>query len=297
MVRSRTLPTRIVDLLIVLVLTVTSLACLYPIWYTVMLSFSDQAAANAGRVWLWPVGFNLSSYRIILEDNQFFNSFGISLERVAIGGAIQFALTILMAYPLSKEKHVFPGKMYYVWFLIFCMLFSGGLIPTYLTVTNLGLQNSIWALVLPGAVPIFNVILLMNFFRNLPKELNEAAVVDGAGPWYVLLRVYIPLSLPALATVTLFSVVGHWNSFFDGLIYMSKPSNYPLQTYIQQLVVRTDPQFMQNLTSEELIQMMKVSNKTLNAAKLVVAMVPLIILYPFLQRYFIHGLVLGSVKE
>jgi ABC-type glycerol-3-phosphate transport system permease component len=286
-----------VDLLIVLVLTVSSLACLYPIWYTIMLSFSDQAAANAGRVWLWPVGFNLGSYQIILEDAQFFKSFGISLERVLLGGAIQFILTVMMAYPLSKEKDQFPGKMYYVWFLIFCMLFSGGLIPTYLTVTNLGLQNSIWALVLPGAVPIFNVILLMNFFRNLPKELSEAAVVDGAGPWYVMLRMYVPLSLPALATVTLFSVVGHWNSFFDGLIYMSKPEYYPLQTYIQQLVVRTDPQFMQNLTSEELIQMMKVSNKTLNSAKLVVAMIPLILLYPFLQRFFIHGLVLGSVKE
>lgn len=297
MVRSQSLSNRTVDLLILLALVLTALISLYPLWYTIALSVSDQAAANAGKVTVWPVGFNLTSYQIILEDDKFFRAFGVSVKRVVLGGALNFILTVIMAYPLSLENKQFRGRNLYMWYLVFCMLFSGGMIPLYMTITTLGMQNTIWSLVIPGAVPIFNVILIMNFFRSLPKELNEAAVVDGAGPWYTLMRIYIPLSLPAMATVTLFSIVGHWNSFFDGLIYMSKPENYPLQTYIQQLVVSISPEAMSNLTSDQLIQLMKASDKTLNAAKLMVAMIPILLIYPFLQRYFVHGIVLGSVKE
>ena len=182
-----------------------------------------------------------------------------------------------------------------MWYLVFCMLFSGGLIPLYMTVTTLGIQNTIWSLVLPGAVPIFSVILIMNFFRSLPKELDEAAEIDGAGSWYALIRIYIPLSLPAMATVTLFSIVGHWNAFFDGLIFMSKPENYPLQTYIQQLVFSFSSE--SGMSTEQMIAAMKTSDKTLNAAKLMVAMLPILVIYPFLQRFFVHGIVMGSVKE
>ena len=297
MVRSQSLSNRTVDLFILLALVLTALISLYPLWYTVALSVSDQAAANAGKVTVWPVGFNLTSYQIILDDDKFFRAFGVSVKRVVLGGVLNFILTVIMAYPLSLENKQFRGRNLYMWYLVFCMLFSGGMIPLYMTITTLGMQNTIWSLVIPGAVPIFNVILIMNFFRSLPKELNEAAVVDGAGPWYTLMRIYIPLSLPAMATVTLFSIVGHWNSFFDGLIYMSKPENYPLQTYIQQLVVSISPEAMSNLTSDQLIQLMKASDKTLNAAKLMVAMIPILLIYPFLQRYFVHGIVLGSVKE
>jgi ABC-type glycerol-3-phosphate transport system permease component len=174
------------------------------------------------------------------------------------------------------------------------MLFGGGLIPWYLVIKSLGMINSIWALVIPGAVPVFNIILVMNFLRNLPKELKEAAYIDGAGPWYLLLRIYIPLAVPALATVTLFSIVSHWNDFFQGLILMSKPENYPLQTYIQQLVVQID---LNETDSVKLEEMAKLSNKSLNAAKIFVTIIPVLIVYPFLQRYFIHGITLGSVKE
>lgn len=297
MVQSKNWLSRSADFGNYLILILIFCMSLFPLWYTLALSFSDKAAANAGIVSVWPVGFNLSSYQIILQDHKFFQAFLVSVKRVAIGGAINFVLTVLMAYPLSKESNRFPGRNLYMWFLVFCMLFSGGLIPLYITVAELHLLNSIWALVLPGAVPIFNVILIMNFFRNLPKEISEAAVVDGAGPINTLLRVFIPISLPALATVTLFSIVGHWNSFFDGLIFMNKPENYPLQTYIQQLVVRIDPQLLSTLTTEELIKLFKASDKTLNSAKLIVTMLPLLVIYPFLQRFFIHGIVLGSVKE
>jgi ABC-type glycerol-3-phosphate transport system permease component len=184
-----------------------------------------------------------------------------------------------------------------MWILVFTMLFHGGLIPWYLTIKNLELLDTIWALVLPGAVPVYNIILLMNFFRNLPKELMEAAEIDGAGPWYIMARIFVPLSLPAIATVTLFSIVGHWNSFFDGLVLMNSQDNYPLQTYIQTLVVQINAEMMATMSTDQLVDLMKISNRTFNAAKIIVSMIPIVLLYPFIQRFFIHGLTLGSVKE
>ncbi|MFC3767986.1 carbohydrate ABC transporter permease [Paenibacillus sp. GCM10012303] len=230
-----------------------------------------------------------------MQDTQFFQSFIVSLQRVLLGGALQFLITVLMAFPLSRDNSKFRGRNVYMWAVVFAMIFSGGLIPWYLTVKAVGLIDTIWALVLPGAVPVFNVILLMNFFRSLPKELDEASAMDGAGPWYLLLNIYIPLSLPALATVTLFSVVGHWNAFFDGLLLIHSPEKMPLQTYINSFLLQ--PAQLEGLDPEQLKIMMQTSDQGLNAAKVMVSMIPILLIYPLLQRYFIHGIVLGSVKE
>lgn len=294
MVRNKTVSARLAEASLLLVMVLISIVSLAPVLHTFSVSFSDNAAAAGGFVKFWPVGFNVESYRRIMEEPHFLNSFFVSVKRVLLGGAINFVLTILMAYPLSRSTKEFPYRNAYMWFMLFTMLFSGGIIPLYLTVKSLGLFNTIWALVLPGAVPVFNVILLMNFFRNMPKELSEAGYMDGAGPWYMMLKVFVPLSLPSLATVTLFSIVGHWNAFFDGMIFMRSAENYPLQTYIQQLVVNLN---IVELDSSQAELLMKVSDKTLNAAKIVVSMVPILIVYPFLQKYFIHGIMLGSVKE
>jgi len=199
-----------------------------------------------------------------------------------------------MAFPLSKTKNEFKEKNLYLWFLFFVMLFPPTLIPTFLTVRSLGLMNSLWALVLPGAVPVWNIIILTSYYRTIPKELEEAAYVDGASVWYVLLRIYIPLSIPAIATVTLFSIVGHWNDFFSGLIYITNTRLLPLQTYIQQMSVRVD---FTTMTAEEIRIYTQMSQRTLNAAKVVVAMVPVLMIYPFIQKYFVTGITLGSVKE
>lgn len=294
MVRNKTVSARLAEAALLLIMLLISIISLAPVLHTFSVSFSDNAAAAGGFVKFWPVGFNIESYRRIMEEPHFLNSFFVSVKRVLLGGAINFLLTVLMAYPLSRSTKEFPQRNLYMWFMLFTMLFSGGIIPLYLTVKALGLFNTIWALVLPGAVPVFNVILLMNFFRNMPKELSEAGYMDGAGPWYMMIKVFIPLSLPSLATVTLFSIVGHWNSFFDGMIFMRSAENYPLQTYIQQLVVNLN---IVELDSSQAELLMKVSDKTLNAAKIVVSMVPILIVYPFLQKYFIHGIMLGSVKE
>ncbi|RTE08280.1 carbohydrate ABC transporter permease [Paenibacillus whitsoniae] len=294
MVRNKTFSARLADAAILLSMLAISFLSLAPVLHTIAVSFSDNAKAAGGLVKLWPVGFNFASYQKIIVEPHFINSFFVSVKRVLLGGSINFVLTVLMAYPLSKSEKEFPYRGVYTWFLLFTMLFSGGIIPLYLTVKTLGMFNTLWALVLPGAVPVFNVVLLMNFFRNMPKELSEAGYMDGAGPWFMLLKVFLPLSLPSLATVTLFSIVGHWNSFFDGMIFMRSVEYYPLQTYIQQLVVQLNTI---DLDSTQAALLEKVSDKTLNAAKIVVSMTPILIIYPFLQKYFIHGIMLGSVKE
>jgi putative aldouronate transport system permease protein len=294
MVRETTFGSRLFDIGLLVLLVTTALVCVLPIWYTLALSLSDKAAASAGIVRLWPVGFTMQSYNTIMTDSRFINSFGISLQRVVLGASLNFVVTLLMAYPLSKSVKDFRLRNVFMWLLVFCMLFNGGLIPWYMTIKAYGLMNSIWALVLAGGVQVFHVILVVNFFRNLPKELEEAALVDGAGPWYMLLKIFVPLAVPVLATITLFSIVYHWNEFFHGLVLMSSAEKYPLQTYIQQLVVVIDTTTM---TEDEYKKLSELSNQTLNAAKIFIAMIPVLVIYPFLQRFFIHGITLGSVKE
>lgn len=285
----------VADIIIWTIIIVLTLSCLLPLINTLALSFSNQAAATGNMVWFLPIGFNLSSYQKILEDAQFWRSFSTSVIRVLLGTSLNLALVVLMAYPLSKPKGEFKCRNIYIWILMVAMMFSGGTIPLYITVRNLGLLNSIWSLILPGAVPVFNVILMMNFFKAVPKSLEEAATVDGANVWQILFKVYLPISLPAIATITLFCIVSHWNDYFSGLIYINTAAKYPLQTYIQQLTV--DFSEMYSTNPEMLEEMSKLSNRAMNAAKIIVSTVPLLLIYPFLQRYFVTGIVMGSVKE
>jgi putative aldouronate transport system permease protein len=291
--RSKTFGSRSADVCIWAVLLLLTALCFLPLLNMVSISFSDKSAAQANLVGLLPVNFNFSAYQMLIEDSQFWRSFMISVERVVLGTALNLLLSVLMAYPLSKNKKEFGARNIYMNLMIFAMLFSGGMIPIFIVVKNLGLIDTIWSLILPGAVPIFNVILLMNFFKSIPKSLEEAAIMDGATKLKILFKIYLPISLPALATIGLFSIVGHWNDYFSGLLYMNSSANYPLQTYIQQLTVDvtkvTDPSQLKALAS--------VSNKTLNAAKIVVSIIPVLLIYPLLQKYFVSGLVIGSVKE
>ena len=280
---------------IVLILTALTLMCLLPILHTVAISFSDQAKAAAGEVMFWPNGFSLNSYAKLLQEGSFLEAFWVSIQRVFLAIVISVSITILSAYALSKSPQVFRGRNIYLWVLVFTMLFNAGTIPWYMAIRTAGLLDTIWALVLPCVVSAYNIILMMNFFKGIPSALEEAALVDGAGPWRTLFQIYIPLSKPSIATITLFTVVYHWNNFYDGLVLMSKPYHYPLQTYIYQLTVTVDVRTITNI--DTLKELLKVSGLTLNASKLVVSMVPILLVYPFLQRYFVTGLTLGSVKE
>ena len=293
MVTSRQPLDRAVDILITVALLLLAATAFLPLINTLAISLSSKAAVSGGMVSLWPVGFNLTSYEYIIQDDKFWRAFGVSLLRVALGASLNFILTVLTAFPLSRTRNTFAARDLFMWLMVIGMILNVGIVPWYLTISNYGLIDSIWALVLPTALPIWNVIIMMNFFRNIPKELDEAARMDGANPWQLLWHIYLPTSLPAMATVTLFSVVGHWNAFFDGLILMNNPDLYPLQTYIQQLVIAQ----RLGLQGGQAELLGKLSNNTLNAAKLFIAMIPILAVYPFLQRYFIRGIMLGAVKE
>lgn len=287
---------RVFDGLNLIFLIFGALLCIFPILHVLAISFSSSTAASSGEVMLWPVEFTLASYKYAFTKPQFAASFFISVQRVALGLVINMLCTIFAAYPLSKEKNELAGRNIYAWFFFITMIFSGGLIPWYMTVKQFGLIDNILALIIPGAVPIFNVIVLLNFFKQLPKEISESAIVDGAGQWTILWKIYIPLSIPSLATLILFTCVGHWNSWFDGMIMMNSPKKYPLQTYLQSIIVVRDMSLFSHATQEELKMLSQISDKTLKASQIFIAAAPILAIYPFLQKYFTKGLVLGSVK-
>ncbi|MBS6860450.1 MAG: ABC transporter permease [Clostridiales bacterium] len=293
MVKKVTLGTKICQALIWLVVILMTLSCLLPLINMVAISLSSSNAVASNTVGLLPVELTFSTYEKLLNDSQFWASFWISVQRVVLGTIINMFFVITMAYPLSKSRLRFPAREIYIKIVIFAMLFSGGVIPLFMVVSKLNMINTIWALVLPGAVPVFNVILMVNFFKGVPVSLDEAASIDGASPLTVLVKIYLPVSLPALATVALFSIVNHWNDYFSGLLYMNKASLYPLQTYIQQLTV----DITQITDAEQLKQLSTMSNRAFNATKIVVSTIPLLLIYPFLQKYFVSGIVIGAVKE
>lgn len=294
MIRSKTIGSRIFDVVNVILLVTLVLLCLYPLWYTLCVSVSNKSAANAGLVTFYPIGFTTISYQQIMGDKLFFNSFWISIQRTAIGTAVSVLVSILMAYPLSKRPGEFAARNVFMWILVFCMIFNGGMIPWYLTVQSYHMINTMAALVFAGGLNVFNVILIMNFFRGIPKDLEEAAVVDGAGPWKILFRIIIPVSVPVIATITLFIGVYYWNEFFNGLVLMNTSDKYPLQTYIQQMVVNIPAGT--TLTPEQYKKLSQLSNVSLNGAKVFIAMVPMLVVYPFIQKYFVTGIMIGSVK-
>ena len=280
------------------ILVLLASICVLPFIHILAISFSKSTAASAGKVTFWPVGFNTTSYKAVVSRLEFWKSMLISLQRLSLGIVINMSLTILAAYPLSKSARIFPRRTFYVWIFFFTMLFNGGLIPTYMLIRQLNMLNTIWALILPPpfGVPVWNVLILLNFFRRLPVELEEAAHIDGASHWTTLVKIYLPLSLPALATLTLFVSVAHWNSWFDGMIYMQTPYKYPLQTFLRTVITMPDVSYMSNMTMEEARNLAEISSRTVKSAQIFIASLPILLVYPFLQRFFVKGIVLGGVK-
>lgn len=273
-------------------LLLLALLCILPFIHILAVSLSENAPSMGGFVTFWPIGFNIENYKKILGAAAFQSSFWISIQRAVIGTSINITLLVLTAYPLSKSPQEFKGRSVFMWIFLFAMLFNGGLIPTFLVVRGLGLMDKIWALILPGALQIFSLFLMMNFFREVPRELEEAAIIDGASYFQILWSVYLPISLPAIATLTLFAAVGHWNAWFDGAIYMTKAENYPLQTFLRTVVVQLDLSRL-GVDPRDLSSL---SNRSLKAAQIFVTIIPILVVYPLLQRYFISGIKLGAVK-
>ena len=292
----KTRANRIFHFVNIFILAVVSLLCVLPFINLLAISFSDSAAVAAGAVGFTPVDFTLSAYEYALKGGKFIRALFISFERVFLGVGLNLILMVLTAYPLSKTRKKVAGRNIYMVYFVITMLVSGGMIPTYLVVTGLGLKDTIWALIFPGALPVYNMVILMNFMRGIPEEIEEAAAIDGASPFQILTRVLLPILKPALATVGLFCIVTHWNDWFSGMIYMNNPDNYPLQTYLQSLLQNFE-QLLRTQSSQDIQALLaQMDARTGRAAQLFLGAIPVMVIYPFLQKYFTKGLVLGSVK-
>lgn len=273
-------------------LIILSILCIIPLVHVLAVSFSSKAAADANMVSLIPIDFSLEAYKKTINNPAFLRSIMISVLRTVIGTAITLVITFLAAYPLSKENSAFRSRTIYSWIFVFSMVFNGGLVPFYEVIQSLHLMNTFWVLVLPSAVNTFLVILMLNFFRGIPKEIEEASLIDGAGHFRTLFSVYLPISLPSIATISLFSMVYHWNSWFDGLLYMNNAKDFPLATFLQTIIIQRDMSSM-SMNPQE---MELISQTTVKSAQIFIGAAPILIVYPFLQKYFVKGMTVGSVK-
>ena len=277
-----------------LVLTLLAIVILYPLIYVLSASFSSGQAVSSGRVWLWPVEPTLAGYEAIFKNRAVLLGFYNSLFYTVVGTTINVVMTILAAYPLSRPE--LPGRRVIAFIFFFTLLFSGGLIPTYLVVRDLGMLSTRWALILPTALSIWNMLIARTFFENnIPKELREAAQLDGCDDFNFLWRVVLPLSGPILAVLALFYGVGHWNSYFTALIYLYDKNLWPLQLVLRDILVQNqiDPSMAADIRGVAAKAQLR---ELLKYSLIVVATVPLLIIYPFVQRHFVKGVMLGSVK-
>ena len=268
-----------------------SLLFIFLFMHIIALSLSNNTAIASNVVGLFPKGFTFEAYKLLINNNMFWGAFIRSVLRVLYALVFVMTMVIITAYPLSKYTDKMASRNFYMWFLFIPALLSGGVIPLFILIKELEMLNTISALVIPTSVSIFNIILLLNFIRQLPKEMLESADLDGANEFMKLITMVVPCSMPSIATITLFTLVGHWNSWFDGALFSTNTKFYPLQSYLQTIVIQqnfagiTDPDRLKELSS-----------RSMQTAQIVIAMLPVIIIYPFFQKFFMKGIVLGSVK-
>ncbi|GBG05586.1 carbohydrate ABC transporter permease [Paenibacillus agaridevorans] len=265
---------------------------LYPFIYVLSSSLSDPTAVMKNQIFLWPIGFSLEAYKTILGYGELRMGYVNTVFYTVTGTAINMLLTSLMAYPLSRRNLVFRKS--FMIMITFTLVFSGGLIPTFLIVKSLGMLNTYWALLIPGAISTWNVILMKTFFENLPKELEEAATIDGASAMSILFRIILPLSKPAFVTISLFYAVGHWNSYFPAMIYLQSESLYPVQLFLRKIVLlgqTADITGGSDMGTETILMA-----ESLKYATIIIVALPIILVYPFIQKYFAKGAMIGSLK-
>ena len=294
----RSVSDRIYMAFIYVMLVLAMLLVLVPFIFILASSFSSAEAISAGKVLFWPVGFNVEGYKMILETSSVWRSFLMSLLYMVAGTLISLTLTVLMAYPLTRKD--FKANSFITVLMIITMFFSGGMIPTYLLINRLNMLDTVWAILLPTALSAYNVVLVRTYMSsNFPKDLYECASLDGCSDFRFVTAILIPISKPIIAVMTLFFAMGHWNSYFDAMIYLNSSSKFPLQLVLKEILLQNQitPDMMStmNLTAEEMAMRMGLSQQ-LKYALIVVSSVPLMILYPFIQKYFVKGVMIGSIK-
>lgn len=279
---------------IYILLGLVSLIVLYPIYFVLIASFSSPEDVMLGKVWLWPKSLSIVGYERIFENNELMKGYLNTILYTFIGTLLNVVMTIAAAYPLSRQD--FKGRNVFTILIVFTMFFSGGMIPTYLLIKDLGMLDTFWAMILPTAVSVWNILIMRTFFQSsIPRELQEAAFLDGCSNLKLLVRIILPLSGPVLAVMVLFYAVGHWNSYFNALIYLSDRDKYPLQLFLREILIQNQMQNMVDLGSDTYSKsMMEV--EAIKYAAVMVTNLPMLILYPFLQKYFIKGVMIGAIK-
>ena len=285
-----------VDVLIHVVIVIACFLCLIPLLNTLALSFSSSVMASSGTVSFWPKQFTLAAYEAIVGEKQFFGAFWISIKRVVLGGTINFLMMVLCAFPLAHSEKAFRGRNVYMYILIFTMLFSGGLVPTYLLARNLHLLNTRWALIIPGAMGVYQMIVTRTFLvANIPQELLEMSQIDGCNDFRFFWSFVLPLSKAVIAVTAMQYAVGHWNSWFSAFLYLSDDKKYPLQMMLRRILVMNQIKASDYVDEETLVAMEGMAD-LLKYSLIVVATVPILCAYPFIQKYFVKGIMIGSLK-
>ncbi|MNO78992.1 Trehalose transport system permease protein SugB [compost metagenome] len=286
------LDSRIFNTINIILLCICTVIIVVPLWNVVISSLSSGKALAEGGFIFWSTDFSLENYRAVFNDETIGLAFLVSIAKTFIGVITHVFFCAMIGYGLSK-KYI-RGRKLYVAMGVITMFFSGGMIPTYLLIKSLGLLNSFWVYIIPALFSYYDVVILMNFFRNVPDSLEESAKIDGAGDWRIFLKIFIPLSMPAMATIALFNGVGQWNDFMTTKLYITDQALYPLQMKLYEIIVQSQTQSMQNIGGSAIIE---TTTKGVQLATIVITTLPIVVMYPILQRYFISGMMMGAVKE
>jgi putative aldouronate transport system permease protein len=286
------LDSRIFDALNTVLLFLVTLVIVIPLWNVIVSSLSSGRSLAEGGFVFWPKEFSLENYRAVFKDDSIWQSFFISVSKTFVGVITHVFFCAMIGYGLSKRN--IRGRKLYVAMGVITMFFSGGMIPTYLLIKSLGLLDSFWVYIIPALFSYYDVVILMNFFRNVPESLEESAKIDGAGDWRIFLKIFIPLSMPAMATIALFNGVSQWNDFMTTKLYITNQDLYPLQMKLYEIIVQSQTQSMQNIGGSAIIE---TTTKGVQLATIVITTLPIVVMYPILQKYFISGMMMGAVKE
>ena len=288
----RSLGEHIFDKFNFIFLGLLGLSMLYPCWYELALSLADADKVALSKVYIWPSAMSLESYKNVCSDSNIWNGYLWTIIRTVLGTLIALVLGFHYAYVLSKKY--FPNRKFWTGILVFTMFFSGGMVPEYLLIRDLGLMNSVFSLILPGAISAYNITIMRNFLMSLPDSLEESARIDGANDIIILYKIIVPLSLPILATVALWTAVGHWNAWFDAMLYIRSADKQVLAITLRRIVLVGTNASTTSLSGEQMTTNM--TSETVKAATIMVATIPILCVYPFVQKYFVKGVMVGSVK-
>ncbi|ANY74744.1 carbohydrate ABC transporter permease [Paenibacillus ihbetae] len=290
---------RVMQVIIYIFLALLAFVTFYPFWNGLVISLNSGSDTALGGVTFWPRDFTLENYEIVFQDKRLLNGFGISVARTVVGTISSILVTSIFAYGMTKRELI--GRKYYMVMCIITMYFGGGLIPTFMLVRSLGLMDSFWVFIIPSLVSVWNMIIFRTFFQGLPNGLEESAKIDGAGNWGIYFRIILPLSGPVIATLSLFTAVAHWNEWFLPSIYITKEELLPIQTILRQIlnsnIMSEQMSQLDSSSAAALSRMQSVTTKSLSMATMIVATLPIIMVYPFVQKHFVKGVLVGSLKE